>query len=1196
MATTARRFTVEEVSSYDAVSDVDADGSPAEIQLDKLHAHLAEFSAQLRDIEDALDSSVSAAASAEWSARDSLRSDAPIAFDASASLLGVLPNPFDSDGLYLATSNFALDKVLWTFGTLLREAEKLQKLAHEQLFPALGLLDEVLTINDDSQDGAQLLAFARMLGTLQRTWSFRTRCYAVAQNMVQQLQALFHPASPLFKAHFDRVRSNMPAVFGALGFVLALLAQLDGIIDGVELQEPSGAFKRMLRTVRASPERFNSNADEIGKCERALELLEGDLFSDSMRLFGRVLDGGFFQKGSVAFNKAFAGALKQLQAGLLSVPYQPYSLTTASWPTTLYVHDRGIGFCALLVLYSHMCGVDDDAKKSFRALYDGLLMKQPLLPASASLPPRLGVFSSFRFMRTHAPQLVRAVLDKDNDLQLIKAQLSELQVSLDKVLYTTYAEAARLLVRLDRSFSGSVLLSDDICAASDVAQLASSISAFYRLYTGLHDVLDAALTTTAVYALVRLAELQNMLSSALRRNSSRVARRLATYTADSLAAWQLEIIDFANHCYKSKGLDPAFLFPSLARLAKSEKSYFAVEGILLIQCLDARAFSKDYTLAKTSPMQVYRNLNVVVEKDTAATLERLARVIGTLPLMDAHIDISSRLFAFYHNARDFSQIYFSYLRDRPQLSSRIPYFFSALVHCHQVWKAAEPALGTKIDNSFAADVMKEFEDNLVMELAKRIENDLRLHTHAVVLGQTNAQVQTPVRDWSRFLTLPPFSTFDGSLYDMKAEVVSYLTQTFYRLTALCPHDWATYEEMRVLAHTKYALDIPSFNLPGATVDQGLDILELTRNIHVFVQSYAYNMNTQSFLQRPHKTPNKYLHSVQIAHVANSVRTHGAGIMNTAVNFVYRFLARRFFALSQFLYDDHIKSHLAKEQKQWTSVKNESFSFARADKLLRSLRKLGPYLDKFRELVTEIGNAIAYVRMVRSAGLHAISQPMEFLRSKNRNSAATIESSQMSSLLHNHTSAALGMLDRCIDELATKFSGGSTDYFGLLTSVFHTELAKDEHVHCKLFAMICPALMLAHSEYMVSAKDRLMKTATASKYQQQQAEGFSEDGFALGIAFTLRVLDLDQAFDSLHWFDAVADYSRALEEQGPSVDTHGLSSQDEVQTQRLAMARIQGTRREFELLRWTFMGARVLFYAREEESALSANVKVGAAKA
>ena len=38
-----------------------------------------------------------------------------------------------------------------------------------------------------------------------------------------------------------------------------------------------------------------------------------------------------------------------------------------------------------------------------------------------------------------------------------------------------------------------------------------------------------------------------------------------------------------------------------------------------------------------------------------------------------------------------------------------------------------------------------------------------------------------------------------------------------------------------------------------------------------------------------------------------------------------------------------------------------------------------FLDKFRVLITEIGNTLGYVRMVRSAGMHVCSEAVQVCR-------------------------------------------------------------------------------------------------------------------------------------------------------------------------------------------------------------------------
>ena len=54
----------------------------------------------------------------------------------------------------------------------------------------------------------------------------------------------------------------------------------------------------------------------------------------------------------------------------------------------------------------------------------------------------------------------------------------------------------------------------------------------------------------------------------------------------------------------------------------------------------------------------------------------------------------------------------------------------------------------------------------------------------------------------------------------------------------------TYGEMRQLAEQKYGLELDDIHLPCQTLEQGVDVLDIMRNIHNFVAAYTYNLNTQ----------------------------------------------------------------------------------------------------------------------------------------------------------------------------------------------------------------------------------------------------------------------------------------------------------------------------------------------------------------
>jgi WASH complex subunit 7 len=64
--------------------------------------------------------------------------------------------------------------------------------------------------------------------------------------------------------------------------------------------------------------------------------------------------------------------------------------------------------------------------------------------------------------------------------------------------------------------------------------------------------------------------------------------------------------------------------------------------------------------------------------------------------------------------------------------------------------------------------------------------------------------------------------------------------------------------------------------------------------------------------------------------------------------------------------------------------SEKYPYERAEKFNRAIRKLGvlqdnqTYMDQFRVLISHIGNAIGYVRMIRSGGLNYCSNSIRFV--------------------------------------------------------------------------------------------------------------------------------------------------------------------------------------------------------------------------
>lgn len=64
--------------------------------------------------------------------------------------------------------------------------------------------------------------------------------------------------------------------------------------------------------------------------------------------------------------------------------------------------------------------------------------------------------------------------------------------------------------------------------------------------------------------------------------------------------------------------------------------------------------------------------------------------------------------------------------------------------------------------------------------------------------------------------------------------------------------------------------------------------------------------------------------------------------------------------------------------------NNKYPHDRAQKFVTFMRNLGSdnkgksFIDHFRALITQIGNALGYVRMVRSGGLYYTSQAIQYV--------------------------------------------------------------------------------------------------------------------------------------------------------------------------------------------------------------------------
>lgn len=490
-------------------------------------------------------------------------------------------------------------------------------------------------------------------------------------------------------------------------------------------------------------------------------------------------------------------------------------------------------------------------------------------------------------------------------------------------------------------------------------------------------------------------------------------------------------------------------------------------------------------------------------------------------------------------------------------------------------------LGRMIETRLRLDV----QNTVNMWLSKTSKGDVVSSQGAGTLtGAPSATANTPeqlartlVED--RIITtlcnLPPLRLF-GEVFSLKSRIELYLSTTFYNLTTIHLSDWRTYSEMSSLALEKYGLIIDDLHLPTQTLEQGLDMLEVARNLPAFVSRYVYNMNMQCFVEIPQE--NKQINTMTVRHFANSIRTHGTGIMNTTVNLAYHLLTKDLSLFIQFLQDEHIKSFLAKDFRYWKKNRDQldkMYPWSMAEDLIKAIRRLGSandntnFVDKFRRLVTELGNTLGFIRMIRSGSQRYCSEAVKFV--PDLNEISSFKELVTQEKLSNSSSECAESLDLTLDNLVHNFGEG-TDFFQLILVAFRDKLKDDgvNTMYLRGFPFIVPATTIAFVEALITMKENLLK--------KRRGAAFSDDGLAMGITFILSLLNQTNAFKSLHWFDSVNVHAqkqkKIAEEKIAKLSRRG-NTQD-AQTLQLTIKKWERYQEEFTLLKYAFDGSRVLF--------------------
>ena len=485
-----------------------------------------------------------------------------------------------------------------------------------------------------------------------------------------------------------------------------------------------------------------------------------------------------------------------------------------------------------------------------------------------------------------------------------------------------------------------------------------------------------------------------------------------------------------------------------------------------------------------------------------------------------------------------------------------------------------------------------FEGYFLKKLAKEIEDDIRVQVHSSFIEGLESANYSDV-NFNTYLNIKNFKFFD-KVISIRRYIEEHLNMNFYKLTTLNLNNAQTYQQMRVLAKHKFGLNLHEVILPNQKLDQGKDILEIIRNLGKFSKSYTHNMHSQIFIEI--NSESSYINIIGVQQIINSLYTHGKGIVNSIINKAFGYISKTITNLLRILLDDYILSLLKDERTFWDQNKatiKYNYPLERAMSLRQKIinldeNKVVNNITKSIQFITQIGNAVALSRCIRTAVMDYNSQNVNLLTSYNIDDFNNLvqqlilqdksdpanPNTNISPEMLNNTQNSLNDSNKIFCDMISslKQTGkNELNYLEILISAFEGNLSPEKIPDIDLFAFLLPPLTITFIDNAINARDNLLK-----KNKSEEMAYFSDDGFMIGVCYLLKLFSADKKFESLSWFPSVISYYNSKKIQRKNEKgSHGVDTLNERQ--------ITSYKEQFELQYFTYTSAAILFNECDKNS-------------
>ncbi|XP_062233658.1 uncharacterized protein LOC133930903 isoform X2 [Phragmites australis] len=416
--------------------------------------------------------------------------------------------------------------------------------------------------------------------------------------------------------------------------------------------------------------------------------------------------------------------------------------------------------------------------------------------------------------------------------------------------------------------------------------------------------------------------------------------------------------------------------------------------------------------------------------------------------------------------------------------------------------------------SYEEEIENALREEVVAPLCRDIETDLRLHVHSTHLKGTVVvnPTRTGVRNLSWYLRMRPLR-LPFKFVDVKLLVENYLNSAFYTYSVMPNYDKKIYTEMHQLGELKYGVELEDFHLSVDARDQGFDIRETIQHLDSFCEKYSYSIVKQMFIENDlDGQGRKNLRVLCVEHIASSTAMCSLQQTSAALDSILTFLERMFVNLHALLQSD-TEIDLLKDFKQLENTRVSNAHPAIQGELTAALGKHAledhtlDYLKQVQAVVSRIGNTLGLMRILAAGCTRYSISISRFAIKSNYDSSYS-------------TSCKIMGWDDDIAEIGKMLDMGARNKealeeriqsFSLLVTCI-SRVQSNELKEMKDFFQIVPLLIANMVDHRLLHKDKLLRRGHETK-----SAIHTYDGFLLGVAFVLKVLEQEKSFDELNWF-------------------------------------------------------------------------------